>query len=182
VTVTAYLHGAVRSRSFAGLLHRFREMGASPHGAPESGPSAEDTPSRGSGHVGAQGRRVGAQGRRVGAQGQRSRAARPGAPTRLRPQRSLLACRMLYRLFTRRGLVAHRTLRTKEVSMNISKCLWMATLVTLVAAGCIDSGGNCDACETDSDCDPDKTCSDFDGGERLCADADTWMCTTTTYY
>jgi hypothetical protein len=40
--LTAYLHGAVRSRSFAGLLRRFRELSATPSTAPEGGPSADD--------------------------------------------------------------------------------------------------------------------------------------------
>lgn len=41
--LTTYLHGAVRTRSFAGLLRRFREMGA-PCSTPSEGePSADDT-------------------------------------------------------------------------------------------------------------------------------------------
>lgn len=38
--LTAYLHGAVRSRSFAGLLRRFREVGAPTPARPGGGPPA----------------------------------------------------------------------------------------------------------------------------------------------
>ena len=74
-----------------------------------------------------------------------------------------------------------RILHRKEASMNISRHLCIAILVVLAAAGC-DPGGNCDHCETDADCDSDKSCSDFEGGDRRCTDADTWTCTETTYY
>ena len=65
--------------------------------------------------------------------------------------------------------------------MSISRFLCVASLIVSTAAGCA-TGGNCDPCDSNEDCDPDKVCAEFTDGERQCADEDTGYCTETTYY
>jgi hypothetical protein len=73
--------------------------------------------------------------------------------------------------------------------MKKNGCSWRGCLVVVflgAAGGCGSSGGACASCQTNADCNPGETCSEFEDSsgdvQYLCADASTSTCEETSYY
>ena len=47
--------------------------------------------------------------------------------------------------------------------------LLLLALLAVPVSGCRSTGGECDKCSSDDDCDPGLTCSSFSDGSKRCA-------------
>ena len=52
-----------------------------------------------------------------------------------------------------------------------------AAVLLALSLGACNRGLECDECDDDNDCVSGRTCAEFEGGYRFCADDDTDSCT-----